>query len=494
MAPGGNTDFGSSAAVDRSVLPRVVCVDLDGSLVATDTLWESLLGICLRRPLALIPVLLSIFRGKARFKSTVARYFAPDVDRLPYRPDLLRYLREQKSAGRTVILATSAHESIANAVAAHLTGLFDGVLATTDAKNLRGRAKGEALAEKFGGAGFTYVGNGAEDLSVWRYASAAIPVGARPGVRARIPVRIEAEFCAPRSRWRALANAVRLHQWVKNLLVFVPLLTSRDVLNLAAAGKLLLVAVALSLVASGQYLLNDLIDLDSDRQHASKRRRALASGELSIAEALLLAAALLAAGGGLGFVAGSRQVVILLGVYFAASVLYSTFLKSKPLVDVFALAGLYVFRIVIGGFVSDHHATVWLINFSFLCFLSLGFLKRCIEVARLAQTAKEQVGGRGYGAGDTLILTTMGVASSFASIVVLALYVYSEAANKLYARPSALWGFVPICLLVQCRLWLSGSRGDIEEDPVRHAISDRVVWASVALSAAVYWLATRGTY
>ena len=180
-------DSACSAVSDASPLPPVICVDLDGTLVATDTLWESLLGICLRRPFALIPVLLAILRGKAHFKSTVARHSLLNVDRLPYRPDLLRYLREQKSAGRRLVLATAAHESIAKAVAAHLSGLFDEVLATTEARNLRGRTKAQMLAGKFSGPGFTYVGNGSEDLDVWRYATAAIPVGARTADRPRRP-------------------------------------------------------------------------------------------------------------------------------------------------------------------------------------------------------------------------------------------------------------------------------------------------------------------
>ncbi|MBK5292006.1 MAG: UbiA family prenyltransferase [Acidobacteriia bacterium] len=306
----------------------------------------------------------------------------------------------------------------------------------------------------------------------------------------RIPARMDAVFATPRHRLRTLANAVRLHHWVKNVLVFVPLFTSRDLSNLPAVGKLLLMALALSLVASAQYLLNDLIDLDSDREHPDKRHRALASGDMPISVGMSLILCLLLIGGLVGYAADSWRAVMLLGVYFTSSAWYSAFLKTKPLVDVFSLAGLYVFRIVIGGFVSNHHATVWLLSFSFMCFLSLGFLKRCMEVAHAGQTATQRIGRRGYQEGDAPILMMMGVGSSFASAVVLALYVYSESANKLYAHPSALWGFVPLCLLLQCWLWLSGMRGNIkEDDPVRWVISDRLVWAIVGLSMTVYLLA-----
>ena len=483
----------NSATISRPLPSRgttPLCVDLDGTLVATDTLWESLLRICRYRSAALLSVLLAIFRGKAHFKSVVARNVSLDMDRLPYRPDVLRYLREQKAAGRSVVLVTAAHHSIADAVAVHLSGLFDQVLATTEDRNLSGHVKGEVLTEKFGDGGFTYVGNGANDLAVWRHAAAAIPVSARPGVVANIQTPIEATFLAPRHWLRTLSRAMRTHQWVKNLLVLVPLFTSRDLLNLVALAHLLVVAFALSLVASAQYVLNDMIDLDSDREHAEKKHRPLASGDLPIPLGLLLVPCLLCLGAWLGFLVGSWTVSALLGGYFISCLLYSIVLKTKPLVDVFALAGLYVSRIVIGGFVSHHLVTVWLFSFSFLCFLSLGFLKRCIELAHA--TRDKRVGRRGYYPADAPILTAMGVAGSFASVVVLALYVYSESANALYKHPFALWGFAPICLLVQCRWWLSGSRNYIKEDPVRYAISDRVLWVSAAIGAVCYWVAIGG--
>ena len=480
-----------SGPLPSGMLPPL-CVDLDGTLVATDTLWESLLGICRYCPLALLSVLAAIVRGKARFKSVVARHVSLDAHRLPYRQDLLRYLREQKAEGRRLVLVTAAHHTIANAVTEHLSGLFDEVLATTPDHNLSGRAKGQLLTDKFGEGGFTYVGNSASDLGVWRHAAAAIPVSARASVIADIPVPIEATFLAPRHWLHTLSRAVRMHQWVKNLLVLVPLFTSRDLPNLVALAKLLVVALALSFVASAQYLLNDLIDLDSDREHFEKRHRPLASGDLPILLGLLLVPCLLCVGGSLGFLMGSWTVLMLLGAYFISSLLYSTVLKTKPLVDVFALAGLYVLRIVVGGFVSNHLVTAWLFSFSFLCFLSLGFLKRCIELARANQAGSKRVGRRGYYPADAAILMAMGVAASFASIVVLSLYVYSESANTLYKHPFALWGFVPTCLLVQCRWWLSGSRNYIKEDPVRYAISDRVLWVSAAIGAACYWVAISG--
>jgi 4-hydroxybenzoate polyprenyltransferase len=447
-----------------------LCVDLDGALVAADTLWESLLTIARRNPFALIPILAALFRGKERFKAAVASRSSINVGCLPYRTDLLRYLREQKAAGRRLVLVTAAHRSIAEAVASHL-GLFDEIIAATGRRNLHGT---EALSAKFGDAGFSYAG------------------AAAPSVARRIGAPVEVVFGSPNSRFRTVLGAVRLHQWTKNLLVFVPLFTSRDLHNLPAAGMLLMTALALSLIASAQYLINDLIDLESDRRHSKKRRRALASGALPIPWALLLIPALLVAGGGVAYLAGGLAALELSAAYFITSIAYSSYLKTRPLVDVFILAGLYVLRIVIGGAVSDHQVTVWLLSFSFLSFLGLAFLKRYVETARMNPESGRHAARRGYYAGDAPILGAMGVASGFAAAVVLILYVFGESANALYRRPFALWGLVPICLLLHCRLWLSGWRGYIDEDPVRYVLRDRVTWACGALAAAVYYGAIGG--
>lgn len=466
-------------------LPPVVCVDLDGTLVATDTLWESLITILFRKPSALIPVLFSISGGKAHFKAVVARYASLRVDRLPYRDSLLRYLEEQKRSGRRLVLATAAHHSIAHAVAAYL-GLFDQVLATSGDRNLSGKAKGALLAETLQGASFSYAGNAAEDLAVWEHAATAIPTAARLRIVNRIPIPVEASFPEERRPLLSMFRAMRVHQWIKNLLVFVPLVTSHDLGNMDRIEVGLLAFLAFCFTASAQYLINDLIDLDSDRAHPAKRRRALASGDLPIPAGLFLAAALLVAAGAVVYSSRSILLGSVFAAYLAASLLYSAWLKTKPILDVFTLAGLYTFRIVAGGLVTEHPASLWLLTFSFLFFLSLGFLKRFVELAGAGDSPGEAVGRRGYFGGESLLLMSMGLSTGLASNVVLALYVNSETANQLYVQPQALWGLVPIGLFVQCQLWLAGSRGEIVEDPVRYVLSDRLMWACLAAGAITY--------
>ena len=246
--------------------------------------------------------------------------------------------------------------------------------------------------------------------------------------------------------------------------------------------------VALCLTASAQYILNDLIDLETDRKHHSKKKRALASGNLPIPFAIILIPVLLSGTVLIAWLQHSWMMLLLMAGYFGSSLVYSIYLKTLPLVDVFTLAGLYTCRVAIGGQLTGHLVTIWLLTFAGFWFLSFGFLKRFIEVSR-AENSGQTVGRRGYYAGESMILLAMGQGSGFASAVMMALYVNFEAANQMYAHPSALWTFVPLGLLIHCRLWLSGSRGYIEEDPVLYFLSDRVMWACGAVAIGAYLLA-----
>ena len=485
-------DFHRSGHLRGTVLTRSVplCVDLDGTLVAADTLWETLVRIALRHPLALIACALAMLGGKAKFKAVASRTLQLNPELLPYRKELLTYLREQRAQGRRLFLVTAADQSIADAVSSHFHGLFESAFGSIEGCNLKGEEKASFLVERFGQGRFSYAGNCSSDLEVWRHAASAIVVAANPAVSAEVSTHIEAQFPVQHSGLRPVLRSIRVHQWVKNSLVFLPLLTSRDIGSLHALGSAAVVALALSLIASAQYLLNDLIDIDADRSDPDKKRRPLASGELPIAAGLLLVPCLLACGMMLAWLGSTPSVVALLGFYFAASLCYSKLIKTKPLVDVFCLSGLYVLRIVIGGVTTNHPVSNWLLTFSFFCFLGLSLLKRSIELTRASSDPMRLVGRRGYQVSDAPILNALGIGVSVASVVVLALYVHSESANVIYARPSALWGLVPLCLLVQCRWWLAASRGFVAEDPVKYAISDKVLWFSALLSAFCYVLAT----
>lgn len=367
-----------------------------------------------------------LWAGKARFKQEIASRWHFDPALLPARSDFLAWLADGRRQGRRLILATAADRAIAEKVAAHF-GLFDEVVASHDGHNLRGQAKAEALVERFGKGGFAYAGNDWTDLAVWQHAGAAIVGGGGETLqrKAAALAPVIATFPGSSPHWAALWRGLRPYQWVKNLLCFVPILASGAIDDLRGWVFAALVATAFSLVASAIYLVNDISDLAADRAHPRKRRRPLASGALSISLALAAAAVLSMLGLAIGHVAGAVELLLL---YAAASLAYSTWLKERPLVDVFLLAVLYCLRIAAGGEASDHPLSLWLLGFASFLFLSLALIKRTSELLDVQGRGLTAAPKRGYLTRDLPVLVCFGVASSFASAIILSLYLHSEAA------------------------------------------------------------------
>ncbi len=448
-----------------------LCVDLDGTLVLTDTLVENVLGL-LAAPRSLLALPGWLARGKAGFKAAVAEAATLDAALLPYNQPLLRWLEGERARGRPLILVTAAHRSIAERVAGHL-GLFDEVIATDGADNLRGERKAERLVERFGTGGFAYAGNDATDLKVWARSGAAVLVDTPPGVtrRARALGPIEQVFDDRPSRLAALVTALRPYQWAKNLLVFVPILTANAIGDVIAWSQAVLMFLAFCATASAIYLINDLTDLAADRQHERKRRRPFASGALPAAYGLAAAPLLLLAGTALGLASGA---LLVLAVYAAVSFSYSIKLKELPLVDLFALAALYTLRLFGGGEATGYTVSLWLLAFSSFFFLSLAIIKRAAELMALRARQGRRAARRGYSTEDLEILQAMGVGASFVSSMVLALYVQSDVVAGHYGRPEVLWAIVPLMLFWQCRVWLSTARGYMHDDPIIYAAKDWV--------------------
>jgi len=467
-----------------------LCVDLDGTLIQTDLLVEGLVAILTnRRLLGKLPRLFATRR--AGFKRNVAALAAIDASLLPYNRPLLAYLREQKASGRRLVLATAADQCVAHAVAEHLD-LFDEVISSDGEHNLKGEAKARALVARFGPRGFSYIGNESSDLPVWRAARSAIVVNAPRAVREEVDrsVPVEARFDEQPSLFRAALRAMRPHQWAKNVLVFVPLIMAHAVTDLTGWCNALAMFLAFCATASGIYLVNDLADLAADRQHPRKRHRPLASGALPLGMGAGLACVLLAVGFSLSATIGASVVV---GIYAIASISYSLALKELPLVDVFMLAGLYTIRVLGGGVATGHRASLWLVAFSGFLFLGLALIKRTEEMAAVARSGGSRTAGRrGYFPGDVGILQTFGCSATFASGVVLALFVGSDAASSRYATPELLWGIVPLILFWQCRLWLSTARGHMHDDPIVYATRDWVSWIVVGCIFALVAAATIG--
>jgi 4-hydroxybenzoate polyprenyltransferase len=485
-----NAEFEADPAAD---IPLVV--DLDGTLVLTDLLDESAVSALRRSPRAALGALPLLVRGdRAALKRRLAEAGPVDAATLPYREALVAVLKEEKARGRRIVLATASDELLAARVATRL-GLFDEVLASDGVRNLGGEEKRAELVARFGEKGFDYAGDRRADLPVFRSARRAILAG--PAVRMRGEVEaagtpVVGELADRPVGAAVLFSALRIRQWVKNLLVFVPLVTGHIFAPavLAAAATAFL---AIGLLASAVYLVNDAFDLAADRAHPTKRKRPLASGALSLRAGLALVPLLLAGSAAAAAVLppGAR---VLLAAYLVTTTLYTLVLKRKVLVDVFTLAFLYTLRVLLGGAATAVPVSPWLLAFSVFLFLSLAFVKRASELTGLKERGRDGAAGRDWFVWDSLVVHVLGVASGWMAGLVLAIYVQSDVTKRLYAHPGWLWLLVPALLYWSGRLWILVGRGEMDEDPIVFAARDRVTWALAVLGTAILAMAWRGPF
>ena len=478
------------ARMESVNIPLVV--DLDGTLTPTDTLVESGLKLIRRSPAALLSMPFWLLSGRAGFKRAIAARCGVAAHSLPYHQPLLDYLRAEKARGRRIVLATAAHSSIAADVAGHLD-LFDQVLATGDQDNLKGAAKLGAIQREVG-ADFVYAGDSRADLPVWRGARGAILVGASArtsGIVRGGAVPVEREFPAHSRSLKVWLRALRVHQWLKNLLLFVPLFAAFSFLDLAKLGQLALAFVAFSLAASATYVVNDLWDLESDRAHPRKRLRPFASAQLPILHGLAVAGAALAAALALAALVSPGFLLVLL-LYLALTSVYSWVLKEYMLIDVLMLSLLYTLRIQAGAVATGIKASSWLLAFSVFVFLSLALIKRCSELVSLQQDGRSATRGRDYRVDDLVVLWPLGVGAALSAVVVLGLFISAPETQARYRSPDLLWLAAFGMIYWLGRLWIKTSRGEMHDDPVVYAMRDRgsrvAILAIVALALAAHFL------
>jgi 4-hydroxybenzoate polyprenyltransferase/phosphoserine phosphatase len=465
------------------VSPPVLCVDLDGTLIRGNVLWECVLLLLKTRPITLFLFPFWLLSGRASLKRNVAARVHLDPASLTYRQPVLDLLRRERSSGRRVALTTAADRELAEAIADHL-GLFDAVHATDVHLNLKGRNKAAFLAERYADAGFDYVGDSAADVEVWRRAGAAYVVGSETRARQAAAVtKLKITIVEPRANLRTWIDALRGHHWAKNLLLFLPLALSHN-LAIEPVFRTMLGFVLYGFCASGLYILNDLLDLHSDREHPWKKERPFAAGDISIPEGLLASFILLSSSLGAGFFLNRDFGFALLG-YAALTIWYSLFLKKIALLDVFVLSSFYSFRILAGALISGTPLSQWFLAFSLFFFLSLAMAKRYSELFHASNLVKAGNSGRGYRTGDREVLLSLGVGSSFSAVVIFSLYVHGQEVRILYAAPEFLFLLCPIILYWLSRTWLLAHRGELNEDPVTLAIRDPVSYGVAMASAAV---------
>ncbi len=468
----------------------VLCVDMDGTLLATDSAWELTLSLIKRAPLTALLLPLWLLQGRAAFKQRLAQLSTLDVARLPFRSEVLSLLRQERARQRRLVLTTGADQTIAREIASHV-GLFDEVLASDGKYNLSGEAKARRLCQQFGAHGFDYIGNSFADLHVWRYAGEALVVAPAPGLlrmarRANIKKITQIFPATSGRRIRDLLATVRAYQWVKNLLIFVPLVLAHDVGQLGLWLKAFAAFFSFSMSASAGYALNDLLDLDSDRVHPVRRHRPLASARVSIRVVGLLVLVLAVAGLLAAALFLPVRFLALLLAYLIATAAYSIYLKRLALVDVFLLAGLYTLRILAGGVAVSVPISRWLAAFSMFFFLSLAFAKRFSE---LKESGSGESLGRGYLGVDLSFLQSVGAASGYLAALVMAFYVDSPEVIRLYGHPRWLWLVCPLLLYWVSRLWLFAQRGALQEDPLIFALKDGASYVVAVCLLAVIWLA-----
>jgi 4-hydroxybenzoate polyprenyltransferase/phosphoserine phosphatase len=464
----------------------VVCVDLDGTLIAGDLLWEPFVDLIKRHPLRAFSCLLAIFRGKARFKEKVAQHVEIDAAALPYRGHVVDLLHELHLSGAHLVLATAADQTYARAVAEHL-GIFSDVIASDGRINRSGHRKAAALIAAYGSGCFDYIGNAESDVPVWRAAGGGIAIDVSPGLARHLTSnRLVDRVSSVRSAVGASAmRALRPHQWAKNLLIFVPLIASHNFFQFHLWWSAGLAFVAFSFCASAIYVLNDISDIQSDRLHARKRARPFAAGELSIPLGATVAALLLAATTVITMAAASLGLAIALVVYAVAGSAYSAVIKRKAVADVFLLTALYVLRIVAGGAATNTPLSSWLLAFALFFFLSLAFVKRYAE----GLAADGSIAGRGYGSQDAMWMQVVGINTGCMAVLVLALYVNAPEIAVLYRRPAVLWLLCPLLLFWLTRFWFRAGRGLIHDDPLVEAARDLPSYAIAACVTAVFFAA-----
>lgn len=475
-----------SAAPEEAKAPVPLVVDVDATLVRADLSLESFVRVARSGLASALLLVLALLRGRSVAKTLAARRDPVDAARLPYRAPVLDLIREAVGQGRPVILASASHRRNVARIARHL-GLAEPVIATTARANLKGRAKLAAIRARIGpDAEFDYAGDSRADAVLWAAARSGYSAGWMPS-----GLGVERLGPPPPGFPAALLRAMRPHQWAKNALVLVPLFASGAMLDLHLLGIAVVAMIAMSAIASSIYLVNDLLDIDADRAHATKWKRPIAHGDLTVPQALVSAVALGLGGLALGWLAGGWVLKAWLLAYVALSLAYSLRLKAVLAADAIALAMLYTLRLAVGAAVVQVTVSYWLLLFSVFLFLSLAFLKRYVEIMGSPDDHR-LIKGRGYVGGDLDLIMASGVSTGMVAVLVLALFAHDPETMARYAVPEMLLLLCLPLLYWLLRAWMMARRGEIDGDPVAFALKDRRSLAIGALMGAIFLAAQVG--
>ena len=463
---------------------RPLVVDLDGTLIRSDLLIEAAFSELGRRPHSVVAMLMAMRQGKSALKDHLSLPEGFDPALLPYDEIVLQYIRDARDAGRPVYLASASHERLVSAVADHL-GLFEGWFATTKTSNCSGRVKAEILVDAFGEKQFDYIGNDKADLEVWPHAAKALAIRANGRVGKSLAQQSDdvEHLHHEHASWKDWARLMRVHQYAKNALVFVPLITSQ-VFELNALLTLIVAAIAFSLCASSVYILNDLVDIKDDRGHPTKSKRPLASGAIPLADAVLAAPILFGISMAIAAAISQPFLGVLLG-YYALTTAYSFVLKRMLFADVLALASLYTIRVVGGSVALGVSTSSYLLAFLVAWFLSLALIKRFVELGARKRAKLGDSSSRDYRNDDIFMVGALAAAAGLQAITLFILYGTSESSEAMYSRPELLWLVAPVLTFWLGRALVLAQRGEMHDDPVVFALKDKVSIVTLALAGAI---------
>ncbi len=472
---------------------KVLVVDLDGTLIRSDMLFETFWDAVARDWTQSIRAVSALSKGIPQLKRELYRCSQVDVTTLPYNPAVLEYIKAWREENRgPTALVTASDTHLATAIADHL-GLFDEAHGSNGDVNLKGEEKSKFLTERYGADGYAYMGDSSADLPVWESASLAVTVGASSSTREQAEaLNVEVEHLSrdTSNSLKPYLKGLRPHQWLKNLLIFIPFIAAHDTAFSGLQSSLLAFA-AFCVIASSVYLFNDLLDLSADRRHLRKRFRPLASGDLPIAHGTALAFALLFTGLVMSALL-SAQFLAVIALYFVITTTYSVFLKRQVVIDIIALSALYTIRVIAGGVATGTEISIWLLAFSGFFFLSLAAVKRQAEISDNLSRGKKLIAGRGYNTEDLPMISQLSIASGYVSVLVMVLYVQSPDVAALYQQPLALLGTCVVLLYWITRVSMITHRGDMHDDPIVFAAKDPVSYGCLVVIAAFALFATTG--
>ena len=451
----------------------ILFVDLDGTLTVSDVSFEAFIAILKKNPLYLFSVIFWLFKGKAYCKKQIALRVQVDASLLPYNQEVVEYLKEQHASGRRLVLASASDEIFVEAVAKHF-GFFENTLASDGKNSLSGKVKLKFMKEYSAGKPIAYAGNSSVDIPIWKECEECIVVTNSLSFARRMQKQFKnVRQIVRKELSAAIVSALRPHQWAKNLLIFIPPVMAHKLMEPELGVAAWIAFLSFCACASAVYVINDLCDIESDRLHFRKSKRAIASGRFPVKAAFVVIPILLA----ISFFAAlqlPQKFMYCLIIYAASTMLYSFRLKQIPVVDIIVLAMLYTLRILAGGMATQVVVSQWLLSFSLFIFLSLACVKRFSELRLLRNKAADKIHGRGYQVSDAEAIATFGASSGYISILVLVFYVNSKEVVSLYFRHDLLWFLCPLILYWITRLWLLAHRQQVHDDPLVFALTDKV--------------------